>query len=250
MCLLSQEPIDFLGEVSPDLTQQQDVDIDLDFYTTTYDFQKNVMQRVVEYLKHMKLEDEIKAEEYTLSLWDFAGQHLYYASHQVFMSPRALYILVCNLNKNLEEEAEPYFVQGVNEKKLENPNKETNLDNLLSWLVSVHNIRPTSDAIVKGPENLSYLRPPVFIVGTHADKPVKDVQEMKKCIQKSLTKKTYQQHLIKPLFIVDNTKSLKDDQVQALQAKILEVLKLEPYMKEELPIRYGTESNHVRFLSK
>ncbi|XP_078363751.1 uncharacterized protein LOC144647958 [Oculina patagonica] len=232
-----QEGNNLLDDDSVDLTQQEDADIDLDVGTTT-DFQKNVMQHVVEYLKHLKLKNDNKAEEYILSLWDFAGQHLYYASHHVFMSPRALFILVCNLSKDLNKEAEPYFVQGVNEKRLENPNQETNLDNLLSWLVSVHSIRPTADEIVKGPGNISYLRPPVFIVGTHADTPVEDVEQMFRCVQKSLTKKKYQEHVVRPLFSVENKYSLKDDGVQALRKKILEVLNLEPYMKEELPIRW------------
>ena len=226
-----------MDDISIDLTQEEDTDTNFDVHTTT-DFQKNVMQRVVEISEPLKLEDDIKVKEYILNLWDFAGQHLYYASHDIFMSPRALYILVCNLSKDWNQRAEPYYVQGVNEKKLENPNNETNLDNLLSWLVSVHNIKPTADEFVKGAGNVSYLRPPVFIVGTHADQPVQDVKEMIQSIQKSLSKKPYQQHVILPIFSVDNTNSLEDDGVQALRKKISEVLDLEPYMEEEVPIRY------------
>ena len=124
-----------LDDFSLDLIQQEDAEIDLDVDTTA-DVQQNVMQLVVEYLKGLKLEDDIKSEDYILSLWDFAGQHLYYASQPVFMSHRALYILVCNLSKDFDQEAEPYFVQGVNKKRLENPNSETNLDNLyLGWFL-------------------------------------------------------------------------------------------------------------------
>ena len=238
-----------LDDVSLDLTQHEDADIDLDVDTTA-DLQQNVMRLVVEYLKHQKLEDDIKTEEYILSLWDFAGQHLYYASHPVFMSHRALYILVCNLSKDFDQQAEPYFIQGVNKKRLGNPNSETNLDNLLSWLVSVHNIRPITYGIDKEVGTKSYLRPPVFIVGTHADKPAKDVKEMIQFVQEHLSEKAHQQHVIRPLFSVDNKKSLNDEGVQALREKILEVLKLEPYMGEELPIRYGAKTNHETFASE
>ncbi|KAK2546909.1 putative serine/threonine-protein kinase pats1 [Acropora cervicornis] len=99
---------------------------------------KDVTDLVVRYLQNLQLEDDIKSEEVTLTLWDFAGQHLYYASHSVFLSGRAVYILVYNLNKNLRETAEPCVRQGVNNVRLDNANNETNLDNLLSWLVSVH----------------------------------------------------------------------------------------------------------------
>ncbi|KAL9978797.1 hypothetical protein ACROYT_G016360 [Oculina patagonica] len=55
-----QEGSNLLDDDSVDLTQQEDADIDLDVGTTK-DFQKNVMQRVVEYLKHLKFENDSKA---------------------------------------------------------------------------------------------------------------------------------------------------------------------------------------------
>lgn len=41
----------------------------------------------------------------TIDLWDFAGQHLYYAAHSVFFTARAVYILVHNLSKELNAQA-------------------------------------------------------------------------------------------------------------------------------------------------
>ena len=115
-------------------------------------------------------------------------------------------------------------------------------------MVSVYNIRPITNETDKGVGNESYLRPPVFIVGTHADKPAKDVKEMIQYVQENLTGKAYQEHVIRPLFSVDNNKSQNDEGVQALREKILEVLKQEPYMGEELPIRYGAKTNHMTLL--
>ena len=57
----------------------------------------DVIDLLVRYLQSLQLEDDIKSEEVILTLWDFAGQHLYYASHSVFLSGRAVYILVYNL---------------------------------------------------------------------------------------------------------------------------------------------------------
>ena len=56
----------------------------------------DVTDLVVRYLQSLQLEDDIKSKEVILTLWDFAGQHLYYASHSVFLSGRAVYILVYN----------------------------------------------------------------------------------------------------------------------------------------------------------
>ena len=200
----------------------------------------SVTDLVVQYLQHLKLDEDIKTKEAILTLWDFAGQHLYYASHSVFLSPRAVYALVYNLSKDLNAPSEPCFRQGVHEIVLENPNSETNLESLLAWLASVHSIRSTTDVTSSSQDRkLTYLRPPVFIVGTNADQPFEDAKKMEKLIQKSISGKTYEKHVIKPFFAVDNTRSLSDDGVQALQKRIMEVLKQEPYMGEEVPIRYG-----------
>ncbi|CAH3191634.1 unnamed protein product, partial [Porites evermanni] len=96
---------------------------------------EEIKDRAVNLIKYMK-GDNVKPEESVVSieLWDFAGQHLYYASHPVFLSSRALYILVCNLRKSLHDTAKPCVRQGSRNVDLENPNGETNLENLLSWL--------------------------------------------------------------------------------------------------------------------
>lgn len=195
------------------------------------------MERVAHYLKTLKLDEEIKDKEYMIDMWDFAGQHLYYASHAAFLSSRALYVLVCNLSKGLDAVAEPCVRQGIN-KKLKNPNKETNLENLLSWLVSVHRLRPEANDVVHRSNGQQwYVRPPVIIVGTNADHPaVGDAEEMLECILESVPEKGLLEHVISH-FCVDNTGSLPDDR-EALKEKILEVLKMEPYMGEKRPIRY------------
>ena len=146
----------------------------------------------------------------TVDLWDFAGQHLYYASHPVFLSPRAVYILVHNLSKALDAPAQPCVRQGTHDKFLENPKNETNLENLLSWLVTIHSIRPRGEEMIGNSGGmLPYLRPPVFIVGTHADKPFEDIEAMTSKIQQRISGKEYEKHVIRPFFSIDNTQGKK-----------------------------------------
>ena len=178
-----------------------------------------VTKYTTDYLKQMILQggqafhDNSKEDPIvTLELWDFAGQHLYYASHPVFFSPRGVYVLVHNLSKPLDALAEPCVRQGVHDIFLENPNGETNMENLLSWLVTVHGSRPTSGELVGSTEkeDLTYLRPPVIIVGTHADKPFKrDINEITSQIQREISGKEYEKHVIRPFFNVDNTEGNK-----------------------------------------
>ena len=206
---------------------------------------KEVSDLVERYLQSPRLEDDIKSEEVILTLWDFAGQHLYYASHSVFLSGRAVYILVYNLNKKLLATAEPCVRQGIIDSLLENPNNETNLDNLLSWLVSVHSIRSdTNKNVPHQGKQQSYLRPPVIIVGTNLDQPVEEVETTEKHIKKSILGKEYAKHVITPYFRVDN-KTENDEGVQRLRHKIKEVFKDEPYMPEEIPLRCHGQFHHI-----
>ena len=146
-----------------------------------------------------------KGSSITADVWDFAGQHVYYAAHSVFLSSRAVYIVVHNLNKPLNALAQPCARQGTHDVTLENPNNETNLENLLSWLVTVHNMRPTGEEMVETPNVLPYLRPPVFIVGTHADKPYEDTKDVTSKILREISSKEYGKHVIRPFFYIDNT---------------------------------------------
>ena len=200
------------------------------------------MDHLIQYLKSLNLQSNTTAVEnhITLDLWDFAGQHLYYASYPVFLSTRAVYMLVYNLSKGLKETAQPRFRQGVHDILLGNPNNENNMENLLSWLESLSSICSLKPDVSEGTtelEDLPYFRPPVFIVGTHADEPHQDIKEMEFQIKKEISGKDYERHVIRPFFSVDNTQSSSDEGVAALQKRMIEVLRQEPYMGEEVPSR-------------
>ena len=56
---------------------------------------------------------------------------------------------------------------------------------------------------------LPFLQPPVVIVGTHADKPVEDIDTTTAKIQQGISGKEYEKHVIRPFFSIDNTLSDK-----------------------------------------
>ena len=187
-------------------------------------------------LKGLNLQTDATAVEHhmILDLWDFAGQQLYYASYPVFLSPRAVYMLVYDLSKGLNDLAQPCFKQGSRRIPLSNPNKETNLENLLSWLVTVRSI--CSSQSEKAVKDQPHCRPPVFIVGTHADKQHReDIDKIELQIKREIFKRS--ENVVRPIFSVDNTKGSSDMGVSTLRKRMIEVLKQEPYMGEEISIR-------------
>ena len=176
----------------------------------------DVTKHVHQFLKYVRGKrgskgDITKGESVvSMDVWDFAGQQLYYASHPLFLSSRALYILVHNLNKPLLAQAQPCVRQGSCDIPLKNPNSETNVDNLLSWLATIHSIlQMRGEPDIGAESKLPYLRPPVLIVGTHADKQsLEDIAEIKSEIRKRISGKEYGKHVVPPLFSIDNTSSL------------------------------------------
>ena len=58
---------------------------------------KGYLQQVIRCMEHSR------GERLYISFWDFAGQSGYYSTHQAFLSPSSVYILVVNLQKGIHE---------------------------------------------------------------------------------------------------------------------------------------------------
>ena len=57
-----------------------------------------------------KMEDE---EDIYSVLWDFGGQSVYYETHPLFLTAKAMYLLVCDLSRDPHGEAKPVTKQGM-----------------------------------------------------------------------------------------------------------------------------------------
>ena len=194
-----------VGAASEQTSSQPELIIDS---TSLPDEVTNHANQWIKYIKRELDERDINKEESAviMDIWDFAGQHLYYASHSVFFSLQAIYVLVYNLSKSLNDTAQPCARQGNRNVILENPSGETNVENLLSWLSTVHGITKMRRQTVDGAHGeLPYLQPPVVIVGTHADKPFEDIATIKSEIRDKIAGKEYEEHVVRPIFSIDNT---------------------------------------------
>ncbi|XP_072030545.1 uncharacterized protein [Amphiura filiformis] len=177
-------------------------------------------------------------------IWDFAGQDVYYTTHQVFLSNRAIYILAFDLRLDLSR---PVKVQIANMDKLESRFHElTGLGFLDFWMQSIYAYAITKKQICDA--NKPQLSPPIFIVGTHRDSSdiSIDPQERKSLIAAKfqiicdmVSGKPYEQHVVSRFYAIENSlNDQADTEVSFLREHIVSVASQETYMGEEIPLRW------------
>ncbi|XP_060596565.1 probable serine/threonine-protein kinase roco5 [Ruditapes philippinarum] len=85
-------------------------------------------------------------------LWDFGGQYVFYATHALFHSNRAIYVLVMDLTKK--------FDTIVRDTSHPNETGNRNVEYFIKfWMNSIHSFAGSLDGF----------EPPVILVGTHID---------------------------------------------------------------------------------
>ena len=174
-------------------------------------------------------------------IWDFGGQSVYYDTHPIFLTKKAIYILTCDLSHDPNQKANAPTKKGMSEKKEDTYCSKTNLDCLNFWMSSVYSLvcPNTIRQETLAPEML----PPVFLVCTHADEPYRTDKipgDLASEIYGSLKEKVYGK-LLKGLFVVDNTKSGSGDECRGvikLREKVLSFAKELPQMKEAIPLKW------------
>jgi len=178
-------------------------------------------------------------------MWDFAGQSVYYVTHPLFLTARAIYLLVYDLSQDPHEKAMPVVKQGVYKKIQDNFSQKTNLDYLDFWMTSVSSLasQDKDNDVDHASEVLPKKLPAVFLVCTHADKPYSsgcDAAELAIEIFGTLKEKPYGPQLV-DVFVVDNTKSGSEFEcleVARLRKAVLAVAKELPHVNEVIPMKW------------
>ena len=192
----------------------------------------------------LREDKDLEREEDIYSvLWDFGGQTVYYTTHPLFLTSRAIYLLVNDLSRHLHDKAKSVMKQGMFTKLQDSFRLKTNADYLDFWMSSVASLAIQDESHSKKTKSdLLPELPPVFLVCTHADKPCDggDPRELGRMVFGHLQTKPYKTHL-HDVFIVDNTKSgheLECPDVLRLRHEIRAVAKELPHMKEAVPIKW------------
>lgn len=152
----------------------------------------------------------------SFDIWDFGGQFTFYATHTIFHSRRAVYILVFDLSRSLEE----CLKEDDENEDLSVFTRDSNMAHCIRfWMNSVHAFVGND----KGTE------PPVFLVGTHADKLLGDQQSKQRHADKYFSdirdmfdETPVINHIMSEDFAVDNTDK-RDESVQKLREAILQL---------------------------
>ena len=182
-------------------------------------------------------------EDIYFTFWDFAGQSVYYVTHPLFLTARAMFLLVYDLSLNPDDEAKPVLKQGVYEESEESSNIKTNFDYLDFWMRSVASLASGQAEGSRLEETTSVKLPPVFLVCTHADKPYGrgDPRKLALKIFGCLKRKPYGAHLC-DVFWIDNTSLSVNNsdcpEVVRLRQEIIALAKELPFINETIPINW------------
>ena len=149
-------------------------------------------------------------------LRDFAGQSVYYVTHPLFLTRRAIYFLVYDLSRNPSDKATSLVKQGVYKAfTADENNLKTNFDYLDFWMSSLASL--ASDCQQVEPQKVASLKkfPAIFLVCTHADQPCdnRDPFELAHEIFGDLKSKPYGAHLFDVFCVVCN---INDHEVQTV----------------------------------
>ncbi|CAH3028510.1 unnamed protein product, partial [Porites evermanni] len=187
---------------------------------------------------------EENEDEVYSTFWDFAGQSVYYVTHPLFLTKKAIYFLVYDLSLKPNGKAKPLVKSGVYKKTPESYSSlKTNLDYLEFWMKSVASLASYQEECLAS-ELLPEKLPPVILVCTHADTPYngRDPKELATEIFGFLKDKPYGCHLYDEPFFVDNTHLRKNksecSQVQCLRKELVSVVKELPLTHDTIPIKW------------
>ena len=182
----------------------------------------------------------------TVSIWDFAGQSIYYSTHHFFLSARAIYLLVLDISRPLSDvvsEDDP--ISGAYNKTTSMPRGFTCLDAFKFWMNSIYTY-----TTARADPTLKEYVPTIVLVGTFKDK-VKEmypVQSMQSEFLEQYKNHYFDEALLsltgsEVLKFVHKTKFFvsrydPDDIFDVLKRDITNIAEKQPFWNEIIPMRW------------
>ncbi|XP_060564052.1 uncharacterized protein LOC132723369 [Ruditapes philippinarum] len=161
-----------------------------------------------------------------LSLWDFGGQYIFYATHTLFHSARAIYLLVFDLSCGLDDI--------VKDEKFPSETGDRTMEYFLKfWMNSIHSFVGSRDAS----------HPPVILVGTHKDQLRGTDEEKQEAanvqfgkVRELFDDTDVQNHIQFEDFAIDNTNE-DDKGIKDLKKELLKIARRDEF-KNPIPAKW------------
>ena len=113
-----------------------------------------------------KAQNEIMA-----TVLDYAGQHVFYATHHLCLSKAGFYYVVFDASQPLDGRSPTVFrVRKGEIVQIPLLDDETDFDRLLEWMSAIHIMEPDHSLQIMLFDEVGIASPAMFLVGTHADK--------------------------------------------------------------------------------
>ncbi|XP_052760953.1 uncharacterized protein LOC128203538 [Mya arenaria] len=177
-------------------------------------------------------ETDIQGNPPLVSVWDFAGQNLYYSTHHFFLNKRSIYLLLMNMTKKLSdlvEESES--LAGLVHEKF------TCLDAFKFWLNSIHMYSSIHDQEHED-------KPTVILIGTHKDEMSgtdEDKEEHMNAFFNEALRPFIDTNVLKHVhdrkFLVNNLDA-KDPVFDEIRNEVKKVAEVQPYWNEKHPLKW------------
>ncbi|KAH3798107.1 uncharacterized protein LOC127839298 [Dreissena polymorpha] len=170
----------------------------------------------------------------TVSVWDFAGQTLYYSTHQFFLNKRCIYLVLMDMTKSLHEYVKEDDKSGTWCGLMQDC---TYLEVFKFWLNAIH--------MYSGYKSMAgTISPTVILVGTRKDEMAGNDEE------KEIQKDNYFDEALKPFkgssilqhiyykkFLVNNL-SQEDPIFQEIRREIKLLAEKQDYWGEKFPVKF------------
>ena len=194
---------------------------------------ENVAAWVEQLLKENK--EFMEGDDMYSVIWDFGGQSVFYDTHPIFLTEKAIYIVTCDLSCDPESKADTPVKEGRYCEEIRDEFCEkTNFDYLDFWMSSIYSL--VSNKTKRQETSL----PAVFLACTHADEPYTTEGNPSEEIFGALRDKIYGS-LLEDFFVVDNTKAGSADKcegVENLRHAVLSVATELPQLKVPIPLKW------------
>ena len=200
-----------------------------------------------------KNEFEYEERMTTVSIWDFAGQSIYYSTHHFFLSARAIYLLVLDISRDLNDKVPEEEMHCANPHRATSmPKGFTCLDAFKFWMNSIYTYTtPRKDQALKE------YKPTIVLVGTFKDK----VKKLEKIFKEEDLEKYKEEYFDDALYSFAGSEVIElvyekkyfvsrddpDEIFNTLKSDLTSIAKDQPFWDELVPLSYIPLERSVEF---